>query len=137
MAGGELPIERLRGFLGDLKPEARALLIMELERGLLRGDEVPGSDLVLKELRQAIRASGHVPPRVGNPARQFFIALEPFIVDDGFEHKHPVRIARAALEPVWSWIGRDLLPAETKAFSDEVGRALLAGDKSAADSLTW
>jgi hypothetical protein len=126
----------LRAFLGDLKPEVRALLVAELERGLLRGDEMAGADLVLQELRRTLRDSSRPPPRIGNPARLFFTALEPFLVDDSLGHKHAGRIARAALEPIWNWISRDLLPAQAEGFCDEVSRALLAGDKPKAELLT-
>ncbi len=136
MASEALPAERLRDYLGELKPEARALLIAELERGLLRGDEIPGGDLVLQELRRVLHEQGQASSRIGNPVRLFFHALEPFIVDDNLGHKHPGRIARAALESIWAWISRDLLPAEATIFSDEVSQALLAGDKSKAESLT-
>jgi hypothetical protein len=135
MADG-LPVERLREFLRELKPPARALLISELERGLLRGDEIPGTDLVLQELRRTLRAAGHAPPRIGNPARLFFNPIEPFIVDDEIDHKHPGRVARAALEPVWMWISRDLLPEESKEYSADVSQALLAGDGAQCDLLT-
>lgn len=49
-------IERLREYLRALKPEARSLLVQELERNLLRGDENAGNDLVLQDLRRATRA---------------------------------------------------------------------------------
>jgi hypothetical protein len=48
-----LPVERLREYLRQLPPAARALLITELERTLLRGEEIPGGDLVLREVRAA------------------------------------------------------------------------------------
>ena len=51
MADGLL-VERLRQYLRDLQPEARALLMAELERGLLRGEDMPGAELVLQELRR-------------------------------------------------------------------------------------
>ena len=44
-----LLVERLRQFLKELHPDARALLMTELERGLLRGDDMPGAELVLQE----------------------------------------------------------------------------------------
>ncbi len=132
MAVGGQPVERLRQYLRQLSPGARALLIAELERALLRGDEVPGGDLVLQEVRQAVRESGAQAPRIGNPARLFFRPIEPFLVDDTAAHKHQGRIARASLEPIWAWIGRDLLPAEAKTFADEVSSALLVGGDSAA-----
>lgn len=136
MAGDSLPAEKLRQYLGALKPQARALLIAELERGLLRGDDVPGGDLVLQELRRTMRESGKVEPRTGNPARAFFHPIEPFIVDDAPVREHPGRIARAALDPIWAWISRDLLPAEAKTFSADVGQALIAGDRAKSELLT-
>jgi hypothetical protein len=48
-------VERLREYLRNLKPEARAMLIAELERAQLRGDDMAGSELVLEELRRTIR----------------------------------------------------------------------------------
>jgi hypothetical protein len=135
MASEGLPAERLRDYLLELQPEARALLIAELEQGLLRGEDMPGTDLVLQELRRTVRDGGY-PPRIGNPARLFFHPVEPFIVDDAPDRKHPGRVARAALEPIWAWIGRDLLLAEVKAFSDDVSQALLVNDKAKSDLLT-
>ena len=54
MADGLL-VERLRQYLKDLSPEARTLLMTELERGLLRGEDMPGAELVLQELRRNAR----------------------------------------------------------------------------------
>ena len=48
-------VERLRDFLRTLKPEARAMLVAELERGVLGGDESAANELILQELRRAIR----------------------------------------------------------------------------------
>jgi hypothetical protein len=136
MASETLPAERLRQYLGELKLDARALLIAELKRSLLRGDEMPGADLVLQELRRTMRDSGQSAARTGDAARAFFLPLEPFIVDDAPVRDHPGRIPRAALEPIWAWISRDLLPAEAKKYSDEIGQALIAADNGKAESLT-
>jgi hypothetical protein len=134
MAGDGLPIERLRDYLRELKPEARAMLIGELERGLLRSEEVPGTDLVLRELRRGMREAGQV-ARIGNPARLFFRPFEPFLVDDGPDHRHRSRIARPCLELMWGWLSRDVIPEETKRYCDEVSQALLADNPSLADGL--
>jgi hypothetical protein len=134
MADG-LPVERLRQYLRELKPEARALLIGELERGLLKGEETPGAELVLQELRRSAREAGRPSQRIGSLARLFFQPLEPFLVDDVATHKHPGRIARVALEPIWEWICRDLLPGEAKAVSDDVVRASDINDSERADAL--
>lgn len=128
MASGGLSVEKLRHYLRDLKPEARALLIAELERGLLRGEEVAGGELILQELRRTSRDSTAEMPRIGEAARLFFRPFEPFIVNDKPDHSHRGRIALASLDPIWAWISRDLMPAETKALGDEINRAVAAGD---------
>lgn len=137
MAMGDEPlVDRLRQFLRDLKPDAQALLIAELERSLLRGEEETGAELVLQELRRFARESGRSSPRAGNLPRLFFQPLEPFLVDDAATHKHPGRIARVSLDPIWTWIGRDLLPGEVKAATEQVAKAVAANDSKKAETVT-
>lgn len=128
-------IERLREYLRALKPAARAMLVQELERGLLRGGEDAGNEIVLQELRRAIRADTQPVPRIGDAARLFFAPLEPFLIDASADHKHVGRIARVSLDPIWSWIGRDLMAAEAKALSEDINRALVADDRAKAEQL--
>jgi hypothetical protein len=122
-----LPVERLRAYLQDLKPEARVMLLAELERSAARGDDVPGGDVLIEELRRAVRASAPasspVAPRVSNPARLFFAPLDPFLIDHD-EAPMAGRIARTALDPLWQWICRDLVPADAKAYGEELERSL-------------
>src|SRR5258707_9856877 len=118
-----LPVERLRAYPQELKPGARAQVLATLERGIAHGDDIPGGDLVLKELRRPFRNTSHKAQRMGDPARLFFAPFEPFLVDDA-ETAPAGRIARTALEPIWQWLCRDLLPANAKAYGEEVGRAL-------------
>ena len=47
--------DKLRAYLRELKPGARALLIAELERGLLHGSGPAGAEMVLAELRRSLR----------------------------------------------------------------------------------
>jgi hypothetical protein len=135
MAGDGQSVERLREYLRTLKPQALAMLVAELERGLLRGDDTAGSELVLQELRHAIRAAAQPMPRFGDAARMFFVPLEPFLIDSRPDHKRMGRIARVSLEPIWEWIGRDLMPAEAKALTEDVNRALQAGDRTKAEQV--
>jgi hypothetical protein len=128
-------VERLRDYLRTLKPEARAMLVTELERAMLRGDEIAGNELVLQELRRTIRAAGQPVPRIGDAARLFFAPVEPFLIDDAADHKRVGRLARVSLEPIWEWIGRDLMSAEAKALSEDINRALVADDRVKADLL--
>jgi hypothetical protein len=135
MAGASLPAEKLREYLGALKPEARALLIAELERGILRGDEMLGGNLVLQELRRTMRDGGPHAPQSKNAARCFFRFLEPFVVDDVPTREHVGRVSRATLDPIWAWIGRDLLSTHIQTFSDQIDQALAAGDSGKAEAL--
>jgi hypothetical protein len=130
-----LPVERLRDFLRDLKPEARVMLVAELERARLRGDDLPAADLVLEELRKSLPETERKPPRIGDPARLFCEPLEPFLINDKPDRKDRGRISRQSLEAIWLWLTRDLVPVEAKAYSEQVSRQLLAGDRGAADLL--
>jgi hypothetical protein len=135
--------EKLQRFLRELTPRARAMLLAELERG---GDAVPGSEIIIRELRNAERpfeAAPAPPPAPaepvpaapvlalsdldGYPARMFFTFLEPFFVDDAPEQVHHGRLARAAAGPIWAWICRDLVPDDAKAYAENVSKLLAAG----------
>lgn len=135
MSGADT-VERLRQFLREMSPQARLLLIGELERCVLRGEDIAGADLVLQELRRVMREQRDGPPRIASSARLFFKPLEPFLVDDRGDHKHPGRIARSSLEALWTWIRRDLLPVDAKILSDDVANALLANDEAKAKLIT-
>jgi len=137
MTGDGQAVERLRDFLRTLKPEARAMLVAELERGVLSGEESAGDELILQELRRAIGVESQpASPRMGDAARMFFGPVEPFLIDDAPDHKRAGRISRVSLEPIWEWIGRDLIPAEAKALGDDINRALLAKDRVKAEQRT-
>ena len=116
--------ERLRAYLRELPRGALALLVLELERAFARGDQFPGGEVLLEEVRGALRESGQPASRAGDPTRIFFGALEPFLINDDPAHKRPGRIARAVLSPMWSWICRDLVPAEAKTYNAEAARAV-------------
>lgn len=133
MADGAL-VERLRQYLRGLSPEARTLLMTELERGLLRGEDMTGAELVLQELRRDARDNAR-PKRPGNLARLFFQPLEPLLVDDTATHSHPGRIARVVLDPMWEWICRDLMPGEAKAVTEQVAWAFDEGETERAEEL--
>jgi hypothetical protein len=152
MAADGNPVEKLRGYLRELKPEARALLLAELERKQSSGDGDPGVGLILQELRNAVlelaepRDHGDADPQpadsadaeewVDNPAGKFFAFFEPFIVDDAPEYEHQGRIARVCMTNVWEWICRDVAPEDAKTFLDAFAQALAANDRAAIDQAT-
>ena len=123
--------EQLREYLCSLTSEKQAALLDNVERAILRGELVENADLVLAELRSAIRASSTKTQRVGSPSRRFFDPIEPFIVDGTPCRVMRGQIARTSLSPIWIWISRDLLPKEAKSYSDTVTRALGTNDKDA------
>jgi hypothetical protein len=134
MAGqGDSAAEKLRAYLGALNPGSQALLIAELERGLLVGSSPAGAELVLAELRRSLRQGRSTAARFDDPARLFFQVIEPFLVDDGPNHKHRGRIARSALEPLWLWLSRTLMGEEAKRYCADVEQALTAGDTDRAE----
>lgn len=135
MTGDGATVDQLRRYLRELKPSARSLLIGELECSVLRGDEIAGASLILRELRVIIREQRDGAPCIGDCARHFFKPLEPFMVDDVADHKHPGRIARCSLEPLWIWVRRDLLPEEAKVLAAAVKEALFVGDEPKAERL--
>ena len=130
-----LPSEKLRQYLLELKPEARALLASELERAQLRGEAPPGASAILEQLRAAARWEGRKLPRVGNPQRLFFAVVEPFLVDDASTTKHHGRIPRPSLDPIWGWIRRDLMMRETRTYTDQVQMLLAANEKNSAEQV--
>ena len=50
-------------------------------------------------------------------------------------HASRGRVARSALETLWTWVRRDLLPDDAKILADDVGEAMLAGDAPKADHI--
>ena len=123
--------EKLRGYLRELTPRARAMLLAEVERG---GAPVPASDIILRELRNAERPADAPAPAAPTPsdtdgqaARMFYAILEPFFVDDAPEYVHLGRLARVSALPIWQWIRRDLVPAEAKAYTENVTKLLAVG----------
>ena len=125
--------EQLRQYLFELKPQARALLVTELERAALRGEAPPGTVAILEQLRETARQRGDKLPRVGNASRLFFSFAEPFLVGGTSQRKWIGRIPRASLDPIWNWICRDLMPIEAQTYTERVDRHLAANETGDAE----
>ena len=108
----KIPIDHVRTYLGSLASQARASLLVEIERKLLYGEDVPGSDIMLAELRAEFRKSGQSSGRAGNPSRYFFKPIEALFVDRPPELAHSGQISRGSLSAIWEWISLTLLPAD-------------------------
>jgi hypothetical protein len=122
------PVDRIWEFLQRLSPLTRSCLLSELERLELSGVDMPGSADIQARLRAEFRQDGTTQNRTINPSRYFFTPIEQLLVDGSPEHANSGRIARAALTPIWEWIGRDLLPTMTRDYNARM-KELIASDK--------
>jgi hypothetical protein len=121
-------IERLRDYLGQLPPQAQAMLMREFERAIERGEDVTIANLVLEQLRKVVRSNGDARPRSGDLARMFFHPLDPFLIE-GNAGARPGQIRRASLLPIWHWLTREGAPEQVREYeavmasaSDETSR---------------
>src|SRR5690348_10362376 len=76
MTRNETPAESLKGYLRQLSPQTRSRLLAEVERLRQSGEDIPGGDLLLGELRAEFRQDGRAFERLEQPARHFFRPLE-------------------------------------------------------------
>jgi hypothetical protein len=120
-----IPIDRVRGYLASLTPQARANLLVEIERMLLYGEQVPGADLMLVELRAEFRKSGQSSDRAGNPSRYFFKPIEALFVDRPPELVNAGQISRGSLSAIWEWINQILLPTMARDYCDQMKRLIV------------
>ena len=65
----DVSLERIREYLGRLTSQARSNLLVEIERIQLYGDDVPGSETILTQLRAEFRKSGQSHDRAGSPSK--------------------------------------------------------------------
>jgi hypothetical protein len=127
----QTPIERLKDYLGQLPPQAQALLMREFERAIERGEDTTIASLVLDQLRKLARKTEQgtpTPPRTQDGARLLFRPLEPFIIESNLPAR-PGQIRRASLTPVFQWLARDGAPEQMREYemalaSDDDGRPL-------------
>jgi hypothetical protein len=82
----------------------------------------------MEKLRAEFRSDGQTQKRASNPARYFFMPLEPLLVDGAPEHANSGRIQRGSLAAIWEWIGRDLLPTMARDYTAQIND-LIAADK--------
>src|SRR3974390_927764 len=101
MTRTETPIESLRGYLRQLSPQTRTKLVAEVERLRQNGDDLPGADIILAELRPGAAPLPH--PKTAAraaleplepPARYFFKPIEPYLTDRSPERANAGLISR-------------------------------------------
>lgn len=129
-------LERLREYLGQLPPQAHALLMREFERAIEAGRDVAVATFVLNELRKLVRPPEQdAEARAEHAVRAFFRALDPFLVDNEGRRANPGHIRRSSLLPAWTWIERELAPEDAAAFKRDYWAADNGGNKRDADHM--
>jgi hypothetical protein len=79
---------------------------VEIDR-IAEGTGLP-HELILDSLRPFLRRAGDA--RTPNPLRLFCKPFEDLLIAVPRKEKQKGRIARAAVQPVWKWLGQTLLP---------------------------
>ena len=127
MTRNETPVESLKGYLRQLSPQTRSRLLAEVERLRQSGEDVPGGDLLLGELRAEFRQDGRAVERLEQPARHFFRPLEPYLTDRPAERANAGQVSRASLPAIWDWIGRDLMASMVRAYLSDMKQFIATG----------
>jgi hypothetical protein len=118
---------RIQTYLEKLSSQARGRLLAEIERLKMCGDDTPGLDVILTELRSEFRKNGQN-VRAANPSPYFFQPLEPLLVDRAPENINAGLISRGSLSPMWDWISLNLLPTMARDYSDSMKRMIAANN---------
>ena len=134
MAGqGDPAADKLRAFLRELKPGARALLIAELERGLLQGTARPGPNWFWPSCGAACATANPDPRALAIPhdcsssrSSHSWSTTAPITsIAAGSRARRSSRL--------WLWVGNALMPEEAKGYAEQVEQALMAGDTDKAE----
>lgn len=123
MTRTETPIESLRGYLRQLSPQTRSKLLAEIERMRSSGEDLPGADIILAELRTDILPEAQAKPtfeRLEPAARTFFKPVEPYLTDRLPERAGPGQIALTSLFPIWDWLCRDLMASLARGYVSDL-----------------
>jgi len=124
----EAPPQRISAYLRQLTSQTRSRLLAEIERLKMCGDDTPGFDVILSELRTEFGKAGQN-SRAANPSPFFFHPLEPLLVDRAPESISPGQISRGSLSPIWEWISLNLLPTMARDYSENMKRMIAANNQ--------
>ena len=118
----------LKAFLGSLSGDAASRLASAVETDRLLDGRVLPHAAILEGLRPVLRDANA--GRTPTPLRLFCRPFEDILTCATRKTKQKGVIARASILPVWLWLGRDLIPAETEAYITET-KALIVARKYA------
>jgi hypothetical protein len=123
------PPDRIQVYLRQLSSQTRSRLLAEIERLKICGDDTPGFDEILNELRAEFGKSTGPGNRIANPSPFFFQPLEPMLVDRAPENINAGLISRGSLTPIWDWVSLNLLPTMARDYSHSLKRMIAANNQ--------
>jgi len=114
----------LKAFLGSLNGDIAARLASAVETDRLLDGSVLPHDTILDGLRPALRSihAGRTP----TPLRLFCRPFEDLLTCAPRKTKQKASLSRSSLTPVWLWLRRDLLAAETETYITEAKALIMA-----------
>jgi hypothetical protein len=128
MSDNGLVTSKVLAYMESLSPAARSLILRAMQNAGARGDEVLATEAVIAAIGNlpdaarvapappvAAAPAAPVPAGAGWRERLEAAGLAPFAaitIDTVLPLKQTGRIARAAIEPIWTWIVRDVARRE-------------------------
>jgi hypothetical protein len=117
----EMVTSKITRYLEELSPQAVESLVRNLERARDAGSSDAHIELILSASLNLLRKPDPtiVEPQNGASRRNqvqrlFFTPLDEFLINEHLPKKQEGRVHRAALNRVWHWIARDILPGDVK-----------------------
>jgi len=115
---------QLSRFLGQVPDDVATNLAKAVEIDRLIGNTGLPHDEILNALRPQLKKAAVV-ARTPTPQRFFCRPFEDLLVADTRGGKRKGRIARASIQPVWTWLGAELMPEAHAALTTGIRFAIL------------
>lgn len=128
MADTKTVSSKLRAYLAELSPAARAMLMVGLDRARADGAADPIHDYIANALRDVVADNDETVQRVADPSRLFFAAIEDFLIDDVLPTKLTGRIARGSLDRIWTWLADHVAVDDIRALKAAITAARPVSD---------
>ncbi|MBN9669694.1 hypothetical protein [Roseibium aggregatum] len=136
MTGTDQLETKIKTYLSSLSPQAVEALVRNLEKAAVQKNADPHLRLVLATAVALLRRPGPVAPdmpggeqRRGQIQRMFFSPLESFLINETLPNRQEGRIHRSALDKIWKWLGRDVMPADMRMVLEQAGNAAVSGER--------
>lgn len=110
MANRRLVAEKVSDYLKALSPDARALLVKNIERAKASGTASAQHEIILEAARAHFKRVEESVTRLQTPERLFFLPYETFIISEELTVFRTGRISRKSIRAIWTWMSRDLEP---------------------------